>query len=107
MRKITHNISENTCKWIPLPPLNKEWTDEEVYKHFKLSEDDIKLINDTNIIGYKNIIKQTEEKKVDNDEEKKVDIYQNMKLAELKQLCKDKNIKGYSNKKKNELIKML
>ena len=57
LRKITHNISENTCKWIPLPPLNKEWTDEEVYKHFKLSEDDIKLINDTNIVGYKNIIK--------------------------------------------------
>lgn len=60
LRKITHNISENTCKWIPLPPLNKEWTDEEVYKHFKLSEDDIKLINDTNIVGYKNIVKQTE-----------------------------------------------
>jgi hypothetical protein len=58
LRKITHNISENTCKWIPLPPLNKEWTDEEVYKHFKLSEDDIKLINDTNIVGYKNVVKQ-------------------------------------------------
>ena len=39
----------------PLPPLNKEWTDDEVYKHFKLSEDDIKLINDTNIVGYKSI----------------------------------------------------
>ena len=61
LRKITHNISENTCKWIPLPPLNTEWTDEEIYKHFKLSEEEIKLINDTNIIGYKNIIKQTEE----------------------------------------------
>jgi len=30
----------------------------EVYKHFKLSEDDIKLINDTNIVGYNNIVKQ-------------------------------------------------
>jgi len=59
LRKASQDISESTCKWIPLPPLNKEWTDEEVYKHFKLSEDDIKLINDTNIIGYKNIIKQT------------------------------------------------
>ena len=36
----------------------KEWNDEEVYKHFKLSEDDIKLINDTIPIGCKNIIKQ-------------------------------------------------
>ena len=60
LRKPSQDISESTCKWIPLPPLNKEWTDEEVYKHFKLSEDDIKLINDTNIIGYKNIVKQTE-----------------------------------------------
>ena len=59
LRKASQDICESTCKWIPLPPLlNKEWTDEEVYKHFKLSEDDIKLINDTNIVGYKNIIKQ-------------------------------------------------
>ena len=58
LRKSSQDISESTCKWIPLPPLNKEWTDHEVYKHFKLSEDDIKLINDTNIVGYKNIVKQ-------------------------------------------------
>jgi site-specific DNA-methyltransferase (adenine-specific) len=58
LRKPSQDISESTCKWIPLPPLNKEWTDEEVYKHFKLSEDEIKLINDTNIVGYKKIFKQ-------------------------------------------------
>ena len=60
LRKMSQHSNESTCKWIPLPPLNKEWTDEEVYKHFNLSEDDIKLINETNIIGYKNIVKQTE-----------------------------------------------
>jgi len=60
LRKASQDISESTCKWIPLPSLNKEWTDEEVYKNFKLSEDDIKLINDTNIIGYKNIVKKIE-----------------------------------------------
>ena len=32
-------------------------SDDDVYKHFKLSVDDIKLINDTNVIGYKNIVK--------------------------------------------------
>ena len=53
LRKNSQHTSASTCKWIPLPPLNKEWTDDEVYKHFKLSEDEIKLINDTNIIGYK------------------------------------------------------
>ena len=47
LRKHSQDISENTCKWIPLPPLNKEWTDDEVYKHFNLLY--IKLINDTNI----------------------------------------------------------
>jgi hypothetical protein len=61
LRKSSQDICGDTCKWIPLPPLNKEWTDEEVYKHFNLSEDDIKLINETNIVGYKNIIKKTEE----------------------------------------------
>jgi site-specific DNA-methyltransferase (adenine-specific) len=58
LRKNSQDIQEQSIKWIPLPPLNKEWTDDEVYKHFKLSEDDIKLINDTNIVGYKNIVKQ-------------------------------------------------
>ena len=58
LRKNSQHTCSSTCKWIPLPPLNKEWTDHEVYKHFKLSEDDIKLINDTNIVGYKNIVKQ-------------------------------------------------
>jgi site-specific DNA-methyltransferase (adenine-specific) len=58
LRKMSQHSNESTCKWIPLPPLNKEWNDEEVYKHFKLSQDDIKIINDTNIIGYKNIVKR-------------------------------------------------
>ena len=53
LRKISQDISESTCKWIPLPPLNKEWNNEKVYKYFKLSEDEIKLIKDTKIIGYK------------------------------------------------------
>ncbi len=56
LRKNSQDISESTCKWIPLPLLNKKWTDNEVYKYFKLSEDDIKLINNTNIVGYKNIV---------------------------------------------------
>jgi len=60
LRKSSQDICESTCKWIPLPPLNKEWTDEEVYTYFNLSEDDIKIINDTNIVGYKNSVKQTD-----------------------------------------------
>jgi hypothetical protein len=60
LRKISQNISNDTCKWIPLPPLNKDWTDEDVYNHFKLSEDDIQLINETNVVGYKSNVKPTE-----------------------------------------------
>ena len=36
LRKISQDISKSTCKWIPLPPLNKEWTDNEIYEHFQL-----------------------------------------------------------------------
>ena len=57
LRKASQDICASTCKWIPLPPLNKEWTDDEVYKQFNLSDEDIKLINNTNIDGYKNIVK--------------------------------------------------
>jgi len=60
LRKISQDISEATCKWIPLPPLNKEWNNEEVYKYFKLSEEEIKLVKDTKVIGY-NDIKQINE----------------------------------------------
>ncbi len=55
LRKSSQDISETTCKWIPLPPLNKVWNDEEVYKYFKLSEDEIKLIKETKISGYNDI----------------------------------------------------
>lgn len=55
LRKISQDINEATCKWIPLPSLDKEWNDDEVYKYFKLSDGDIKLINDTKIVGYKNL----------------------------------------------------
>ena len=52
LRKNSQLISKNTCKWIPLPPLNKIWNDKEVYKYFKLLKNNIKLIEETNIIGH-------------------------------------------------------
>ena len=56
LRKNSQLISTNTCKWVPLVPLNKEWNDNEVYTYFKLSEEEIKLVKETKIIGYKDII---------------------------------------------------
>jgi hypothetical protein len=55
LRKISQHINESTCKWIPLPPLNKDWNDEKVYKYFKLSKDEIKLVKETKISGYNDI----------------------------------------------------
>uniref|UniRef100_A0A6C0E012 Helicase ATP-binding domain-containing protein n=1 Tax=viral metagenome TaxID=1070528 RepID=A0A6C0E012_9ZZZZ len=65
LRKISQHTSAFTCKWIPLVPLNKEWTDDEVYKYFKLSEDEIKLVKETKVIGYNDI-------KTDNINEPKI-----------------------------------
>jgi site-specific DNA-methyltransferase (adenine-specific) len=44
LRKCSQHINEGTCKWIPLPPLDRIWTDEAVYGFLDLNEDEIKLI---------------------------------------------------------------
>ena len=41
IRKISQDISENTCKWIPLVPLDRKWTDDGVYKFLKIKETDL------------------------------------------------------------------
>ena len=67
LRKSSQDINESTCKWIPLPPLNKEWNDDEVYKYFKLSKDEIKLIKETKINGYKDLILEEDKNKINNN----------------------------------------
>jgi len=37
LRKIDQHISEATLKWVPLPPLDREWTDEKVVKYYGLN----------------------------------------------------------------------
>jgi hypothetical protein len=58
LRKISQHINGITCKWIPLPTLDKEWTDDDVYKYFKLTPKQIKLVKETKISGHKDIIKK-------------------------------------------------
>jgi site-specific DNA-methyltransferase (adenine-specific) len=58
LRKSSQDICESTCKWIPLPPLDRQWTDNDVYKHFKLTDDDMKLVKETKIIGYKDVVEE-------------------------------------------------
>jgi site-specific DNA-methyltransferase (adenine-specific) len=37
LRKIDQHISEATLKWVPLPPLDRKWTDEKVAKYYGLN----------------------------------------------------------------------
>jgi hypothetical protein len=56
LRKNSQHTSSSTCKWIPLPPLDRQWTDNEVYKYFKMTDDNMKLVKETKIVGYKDVI---------------------------------------------------
>ena len=53
LRKISQDISEHTLKWIPLVPLNKEWTNNEVYEYLKLNENEINIIKEIKLNGFK------------------------------------------------------
>ena len=44
LRKCSQDISANTCKWIPLPPLDRTWTDGDVNTYYKLTEEEIALL---------------------------------------------------------------
>ena len=71
-----------------MPTLNKEWNDEEVYKYFKLSEDEKKLIKEIKISGYNDIKPNNEnETKIIKDGRKQYYLINN-KLYNIK---KDKS----------------
>jgi superfamily II DNA or RNA helicase len=52
LRKISQHTNKKTIEWIPLPPLNREWTDAKVYKYFKLTQDEISQVANATIVGY-------------------------------------------------------
>ena len=54
LRKNSQDISESTCKWIPLPPLDRKWDNDKINKYFKLDDDDIELVENTIVNGYDN-----------------------------------------------------
>ena len=52
MRKQTHNLCNiDIFKWIPLIPLDRIWTNEELYKYFELDANTIKFINSLKLEG--------------------------------------------------------
>lgn len=44
IRKVSQTVKGDTCKWIPMVPFDREWTDEKLFEHFKLTEEEKKLI---------------------------------------------------------------
>ena len=52
LRKISQDISEGTCKWIPLPPLNKIWTDKKLFKYYKFDKKQIRFVSEETMKGF-------------------------------------------------------
>jgi hypothetical protein len=44
LRKSSQAISNATCEWIPLPTLDRIWTDQEIYEYFDIIDDEISHI---------------------------------------------------------------
>ncbi len=44
--KTTQNTSQSTYRYVPLQDFSKPWTDEELYKKYNLSDEEIKFIED-------------------------------------------------------------
>ncbi len=43
-RKITQDLKPDTCKWIPMVPFDREWTDDQLFEYFDLSEEERNII---------------------------------------------------------------
>jgi site-specific DNA-methyltransferase (adenine-specific) len=45
LRKVSQDINESTCKWIPLPPLDRMWTDADIHEYYQLTPEFIALLD--------------------------------------------------------------
>jgi site-specific DNA-methyltransferase (adenine-specific) len=113
LRKKSQDICEKTCKWIPLVPLDRIWTNNEIYKYFNLTDEDIALINNTNIIGYKDIELQPQQLKPQQLQPQQLkpqqlqNDFNKMTKPQLKEECKKRNIKHPSKINKQPLLELL
>lgn len=44
LRKVSQTVKGDTCKWIPIVPFDRQWTDELLFEYFNISEEEKKLI---------------------------------------------------------------
>lgn len=47
LRKITQNITRDSYRFVPLLPMDREWTDDALYARYGLTEDDVNFIEST------------------------------------------------------------
>lgn len=40
IRKVSQTIKPDTCKWIPIVPFDREWTDEKLFEYFDLTQEE-------------------------------------------------------------------
>lgn len=121
LRKSGRSIIPNTCKWIPLIPLDRQWNDEDIYKFLQLNDIEIKLIEDYIKCNKMTFNKDTKKKnkhekktmiimdeiKVsinDNDEIKTSEDMDKYTIPKLKKICDDNKIKRTGCKKKQDYI---
>jgi hypothetical protein len=50
LRKITQHIAIETCKWIPLVPLDRIWDDKHIFNYFNMTPNQIKIIETSGVI---------------------------------------------------------
>jgi site-specific DNA-methyltransferase (adenine-specific) len=44
LRKIKQDVTSDIFKWVPMIPFDREWTDEQLFEYFNLTNDEIDLI---------------------------------------------------------------
>lgn len=44
LRKTSQHIKPDTCKWIPIVPFDREWTDELLFEYFNLTEEERNIV---------------------------------------------------------------
>ena len=37
-------MKPDTCKWIPLVPFDREWTDDQLFDYFNLTEEERNIV---------------------------------------------------------------
>jgi len=120
LRKISQDISKKTCSWIPLVPLDRIWTDEEVNNYFKLSKKLVCLIDDY-IKEYSIVLKKEMKQEKPTIRFEEVDLiypdetvktmnnksFETFKVTELKTIARNNNINLSGIKTKIDIINRL